>query len=654
VGPRFLVVVPPRFAYRWEAADALFFRFVVEGLRDAPSRVILISTGDGAPIIPSDWEVCWLESDEQAPLGHTEPPCLIPGVLDASQVADPANHLDGRQLWEFSPGFHLVVPECRRAPSEVAPQFFDRLAATARLPWLRAYGQLHGSNYYVEPDLLLAEGTRSVSEGGEERGFAALERASTCAVDPIGRAVIRLQLQGLRLAVQRYAEAAEEKDPDPGLPAALEGRMLQDKGWALLLRGEHTRGEAYLRAALDRLTPLAGESRELLYLKNIYALALLRTGDIEGATRLEQDIREECSRRGLTDARLYYINSINLARLYYRQQRYAAAATCYGVAFETNFGLRSESDLVYTNSCLGRLYSAAGKQELASRFWLRAAIHWVSSSAPEALAPRVVAMLLQGQQPTDEHMVVSVSAALLERLREVFPESGDFRSDSSFGIDDVRPGPNFLRIQNRSLQSILTSAVGSDGWGVILSATSHRLAVDCEAHRRLRLTIAVLLERFCPGCGVASAPSVLVDDQFGRELPATWSQLRDMCVRLGIKHLRFSGLENRLDKTNIAGFRSQCRVWLSMCVDRIAADAGGGHVFFKRCRGPRLLTPAEARLLRLVGEGISLSSLCEQFAGRTFDRAVWVLLRCLEEDRVCYVGTVPEKALFALNWGLVA
>src|SRR5262249_2597935 len=161
-------------------------------------------------------------------------------------------------------------------------------------------------------------------------------------------------------------------------PAPLRSALLQAQGWGLVLVGQAQKARELLREARALLGPEVEASRESLSLFNILALAEIRCGDASAALSLEKHIEACLERAPSRDFALAYVNAINQARVYKSLRDWHNAGIYYEKAFAVTWGLRSESDLVYTNVCLARLFEAQGRFEAALLAWVRAALHWLA------------------------------------------------------------------------------------------------------------------------------------------------------------------------------------------------------------------------------------------------------------------------------------
>jgi len=588
--PLFLVLLVPRFGLAWRAENTAFLRYLAHGVR-AHDRIVLAT----------------IEPDVHPPHGLS---ALVPGVIDPETAQ--ALGADGHLL---SSGWLLVAPESRRDPRATSALDFDRLAAAPVEPWLRAFAHVHGNNYFVDPWFLCAEATRHLAGGGHEIALQLMERAAACAPSPDDRASLRALLQGFQIALMRYDDAAAAPDPSPALSPLRRGPLLMTKGWGLVMLKQAQRAEPYMQAARELLAPILGRNRQFLYLLNISALNRVNLGDMDGALAIEKDIEKEIEEAAESDRdyRLQYVNSINLARLYRRRNDFDLSSAYYARAFATTEGARTESDLVYTNACIARLDSARGRHLDALLGWLRASLHWLSSSVPEALGWRVLSAVCGAKVQQGESVPLeNVARSLNELLRASAQAAGVMLAPSTF----VHA---FIRADRISTGVASAEAIGAPGFSVFSIQTSIQPAQSGPEYKALAASAAGLMASLAQAPELQQSPTILVDDRLGREMATNKSELLSACLRLEVKRVRYNG-----EAIEPASFQ-QGRVALGPAVAKVDRC-----VHFKRYLPPRHLSAAEADLLAQLDAKTPVTA---------FDSAT---IRALEADRVLEFSLDPS------------
>lgn len=678
-GTGVLVLVPGPIA-GWEDEDAAFVHSLATRLRRAGGMVRLVATGAGAPVLPASWAATFPDNGPAAagrPIAAAVPPPgdpalgLVPGLLDPMLVL--ALRADATRLASLPMlrrGRLVVPPEWRPAAENVPPSGYDELATRAcGVSWLCAYAQAHGSAATADPRLLCAQGWVAFRVGGGGVAIRLAERAVELARGEREQATLRACLDGMRIALSRYAEAAASPDPSPELPPSLRGFLLQAKGWGLAMAPEAQQAESYLAQARELLSDPADE-REYLYLLNISALARMKAGHPEEALLWEREIEKRAAGLVPRDHRLRYVNAINQARLYRRLGDHHAAERYYHRAFATADGLRSDSDAVHANACLGRVAAEAGKVGEAYRCWLRAALHWLSAEVPEALAWRVVVAVLGRRPAPTEDLLDVVGGALADRLAALAARRGlgevvarDCPDDGSSGSPGRRhaggPPPWFARYVGPGSGVALTWGAAGDGWSVFgadpgsaaataappAGGTQDIDAQDTPHQRRLRRLAHALLRAECPDDHLARSDTLYVHDNHGREMPADAAGLVSAGVLAGVRVLVTPGGRTTLSPDALTELRGRARVRISPAVHRVEPRDTGAVVHFRRYRPPRELTAEQCRLVTVVSEGTSPTGPTSRVAHRA-DPAVDALIAA----RVLVVDLdLPEQICTAVG-----
>lgn len=608
-----VLVIVPRSIAVWEDEDAALVHSLAARLRRAGGMVRLVTTGDGEPAAspPEPW------------LG------LVPGLLDPMLVL--ALRADATRLASLPTlrDARLVIPpEWRPTTEQVVPSDYDELAARARgVPWLGAYAQAHGSTAAADPRFLGAQAWAAFRAGAGAVAIRLAERAVQLARSELEQAALRASLEGMRIALFRYTEAAAAPDPSPELHPSLRGFLLQTKGWGLAMAPDAQRAgqaERYLEQARELLADSADE-REYLYLLNISALARMKAGHLEEALTWERDIEARATRLIPRDYQLEYVNAINQARLYRRLGDYPAAEGYYRQAFATAEGVRSDSDAVHANACLGRVAAQAGNVVEAYRCWLRAALHWLCAEIPDALAWRVVVAVLGRRPVPSEDLADLVGGALAERLAALARQRG-LGDVVALAYPDDGSGttpPWFARyVGPRSGVTLAWGAAG-EGWSVFGAAPGSASsaptgpavdAQDTPHQRRLRRLTHALLRAECPDDHLARSDTLYVHDNHGREMPADAAGLMSAGALAGVREFVTPQGVTTVSPGALAELRGRARVRLGPAVHWIEPRDPGAVVHFRRYRPPRELTADESRLVNAVGAGTSPTELANRNA----------------------------------------
>lgn len=620
--PLQLVVLAPAFGAKWRRGSLSFLAFLAHGVRPGDQLIVAVP-GESSPEFPG-MSVQWRDAPSLPPrpaapgLGP-----LFPGALDRD-AQQALNFADGYPL---RGGLALVPPEWRRGFSQASRMHFDRLSAASVPSWLNAFAQMHGNNYFVDPWFLCAQANLRLAEGGHEIALDLMERAATCAQSLRDRAVLSALLQGHRIALMRYGEVVSAPDPSAALPDSLAGALLMTKGWGLVMSAQAERAEPYMQRARELLRPVLGpHATQFLYLLNISALNRLNLGDYENALRIEKEIEAAAAppSSGACDYRLRYVNSINIARLYRRANRFDLAEFYYHQAFDTTAGARTQSDLIYTNVCQARLYAAQGQSIAAMRAWIRAALHWLSADAPESLGWRVLSAIAGRKATAADTSPEEVAQALFANLCKSAELCGVNLSPNRSAGESV-----FVRADRAGDAPFL--AMGAEGFSILLSRPAAGKLADGGAFRGpqrdgLAELVLAIIGGITNAGDLLENVTILVDDGLGCEMAATREEIVDTAVRWNVDQTCWGGRAIPIASDVRAELLRKAGIQLGPAVAGMDCGPDGALVRFKRYLPPRTLSPDEAGAVkRLVRER---APLCPE---------LFQVVRDLESGRVLAV-----------------
>lgn len=655
------VVIAPRFGMNWEPENLLFIRFLSNfladeatngkgllrpsGTRSKHSVVKIVSTDQADPVLPEDWRVTWVEAaggGEAAPGGTL---CdLVPGVISAEvfellRRADPS--MTEERLVLLPGGFRVVAPECRRSPATADSQELERLALAARsVDWVSCFARHFRGFQETQPWASCARAWQRFAEGSRGTALRELDRLAITAREPRLHAALRCMADGVRIALRRFDELAAAPDPVRGLPPKVQRFLLQAKGWGLLMTGRAEAANRYFSQACAALDQQDRRSLDGLYLLNISALARLRMGDVDGAISLEHEIEASHGALPTPDWSLKYVNAINLARLYRTRTDWETSRRYYERAFATHAGARSSSDLVYMNVCFARLAKERGRFAEALGAWVRAALHWVSSHAPEAIGPRVLTLIL-GAPPGNGIQTEAVSAALLAHIRSAAAVAGNTRT-APLLAGSTLASPSMSSVPFARVEDQLGDASGADpvaivlgdGWSVVASRRQVRGASTGAQHSLLRATLFDLIRGRCPRDALPETRSILVDDDFGFDIPCTQNTQVSCAVRLRAPALLIASCWHFLRPSVYRELEQNLRVRRSSAVAELTREPGSIRVSFKRYLAPLRLSGTAIPILDALGDGTTVRELHEAaVVASGYDRLM-ASLRGLERARV--------------------
>ncbi len=654
-GPHAVLIVAPRFGMSWEDDDLMFLGFLTSALGPDELCVVVVVAADAQPLPHlfrvSDlsrvrYDLPRVDDAMHVPAGSLAPTtiaALVPGLIEPElhTLLSAALPSAGVVLIPLAQGFRLVAPECRRSPAAVAQHEYDWLAVVARpFAWLAAYAQCFSSDELVDPTLLHVQAHRRWSEGAASVALRLADRSVGCARTTREREHLQCWAQGMRIALHRFDELADAPDPPDAAPAVTQGFLHEAKGWGLVMSGRAAEAGPQLERAQQLLSPHAS-SREYLYLLNISALASMRSGDIAGAIALEERIAEGASLLDPRDWSLDYLNALNLARLHRYMGDLEAARSAYVRAFDVTQGTRSGSELVYANVILGRVAAASGRRLDALLCMLRACMHWLSSRVPEAIGSRTLAAILERPWPlTSRPTTEEVVAALLAQLTGAALASGQPTIVAALQRDAPAPVPTFVRHRPTDVELELLAA-GSDGVGFLAAAAPTPTQPAGDDQLRLRALVRDLLDVLCPGCDVETAGTIVVDDNFGRDVPVSAPELLGLCIRLGLPRTVFAGRVIELDADRRSHLEHTSEVRVGPAVARVDGTGADRRIVFKRLLEPRPMRAEEDIVVDRLGERPSIARLASGATRGAVGDVVSVVRR-LEADRVVAVDVTAS------------
>jgi len=627
--PTALYVLLPLDGAAPDRSDALFVRFVAQAFVGGPNRVFVVDVSGTPTRFPADWRIRWTAFMEK---GRATPPHpgwarLVPGVLSPSvqrglglahAVADALPAIAGR--------CRLVEPATRLAFPARAEEYQAVAAAAGGIPWLHAYAHHHlgaaNSDAWAVWDHASAEADR----GGYDVPVKLLDRAAAVSRHPAEAAVFELRAQGARLANSRFAVAAALADPTDDLPITLRRALHFTKGWALTMEGRTADGYRSLEAA-RALFAADDPSDEHLFLLNILALNRLRSGSWSEARALEAAIQIALE-DGPGRWQLRYINALNRGRLEFMRENWDGAASCYAAAFATTSGVRTESDAIHESVLAARVAGRRGDRPGELAGWMRAALHWLASAAPEAIAERVLAAITSDEDPTvDEDD--AVSAALLRNVRAAASAAG------APGASEPCRAPRFVSTSDLAsfgLADLEFDGLSGHGWAVL--GSRHRVgdpALASSAYDALAGTVGGIVTA---GAGCPHpVETIAVDDGLGCGMPRTADELVELTLRFRTSAVFGPAGTGELTEAARDGAEAELQPEVGPGV-AVIDDIGDGYkITFKRYRAPLELFGRAADLLGRARSGGSVGQL-RAAAPRRERGAVVGRLRDLERQRV--------------------
>ncbi|MCH9686097.1 MAG: hypothetical protein K0V04_31990 [Deltaproteobacteria bacterium] len=459
-----------------------------------------------------------------------------------------------------------------------------------------------------------------------EGTLARLTAKEHAAASGVPRWTARARRDGYCVAQRRFTEVDTSAAVPATLPPPLRGVLLRQRGWALALMRRPEASEACLDQA-ERAAPLPSEDPVALYLANLRALNRLHAGDPRGALSLEHALWTRLNRLERPPAPLVGLAAINTSRLYEVLGDPAAAEQWLDTGLATADGCLPETLAVLGNVQRARLRQRQGDAQGALLHLLRATLHWTASAVPEAVPSRLVAVLTG--KPGDHWRTdpERVSTVLHDRLLETAARAGLGR------IEAPAAPPTIARISHLPAAARRTARVLlAPGWSVVTLRERVAPAYDGPAFAQLRGAVASVLHARCQRLGVASAPTVLLEDT-GHEFPGTL----DGAFTSVLRH-RLTRLDTP-DRSLCFDADARARALASARVRRGPAVAAvhGRHAYFTRFLPPVALTRPELDTLRELGGAHARASRLLALDGVT-TTTLWAM----ERRRIIRIEASPS------------
>ncbi|MDB5072612.1 MAG: hypothetical protein JWM87_3723 [Candidatus Eremiobacteraeota bacterium] len=554
-----VVALGPRFGARWRAGEVWFLRFLRQ-LREgvADEDVLLAMAGD---IPRTGWHV---QSWDQVPSygGAADALAVVPGILDAKLA--PRLGGDNGTLVELRGGVALVPPERRCA--RPARAVFDRLGALASDRFVSAYCSIHGTAYFADPARLIADAWAAYAEHAFDLALEISAYAAACATSSALRAAARASALGMAIATRQYQSCAEISEAPPDAPRPLQEFIREGRAWGRLMCGDVAAARIVLDPIVEIILAQDDCRASDLYRLNIAALAQFRDGDRAGALVLERAIEERIAAMPTADARLAYINHLNLARVLRANGDRVESERHYHAAFATSDGLRGTAEHVQRNAILGGIAEDRGDADAARSAWFRAALHWLAHQVPEAVGPRVVSAVTRDPSASGDDAVARTSKALLAKL--VAFDAGTPRSSD---------GPVAFSAEKPPREA---HGVGAPGWAVLVAQAGARPRIHDEAFVALGEVVGRCVRHAAGGRRFDTA---FVYDRHGREIPVDAGQAREAYARCA-RSLRFDDRELSLSTASLL---------VKLGPGVASVDERLGLVHYNRLRPPFSLEPEE-------------------------------------------------------------
>ncbi|MCX6217963.1 tetratricopeptide repeat protein [Spirosoma sp.] len=568
----------------WLLADenGIFLNLFCQLIATTSHKLIVVAvTETSYTNLRINWAHC---TNEHTPIANVPslplPVSLVPGIGNPAIAINPSGcyQLQGN-CW--------LIPFGYKQPTPNPKLDFDKLTQPAYPDWIRAYGQYWGNTYFADVDFLTSFAWQQFAKGSLSICLRYLEKAFRICRQPAKQAAIATQVQGIRIACWLFADVAGQPDPAPGIPEALQQFLLLAKAWGATMVNQLDTA----KRCFEQLKPIDEHLPEYAYLLNIKALYELKNGNADQSLRLEQQIARVQQQYLASDYQLAFVNAINTARLYRRNNEFSLAQQHYQRAFDTSNGLRTEGDIVYINLQKAALLTEMGQSETAYIHWLKAALCWLIMPEPETITKRTAAII---KEPANNQLPLTLTAYLLKAI-QAHPRYQQARGVYS------EPTPTFV-----GSQYLTASDLGliNQGIGVFFSSTPQTNPILDPLFDSLRTVVYKALRHYLGPSEMFHPATVIVglyaDTDIACNLPEMLTVAlveRPVCFQVANQTVTLS----ELDYTNLI---TSATLQLHRGIKTVDIQpAGEAIVSFKRYRSPFQLNALQTeRLQRIQNE----------------------------------------------------
>lgn len=565
---------------------------------------------------------------------------LVPGLISGDQ----AKVLVSSQkpsLYSLNNGLFLIDPFARKPPLTIDCECYDWLSIkTSAFYDLHLYSQMFCSEGVANKNVLARHADTLYIQGHVELALAAVERLMALTHD-LEQLLWLVRLQGMRIGKCQFKQAASQTIPEKLEDKGFQSFLWMTRGWGLIMTGQTAEANECFSMA-DKLNQHVSDASENLYFLNITALGKVRAGDFSAAETIEKRIEKCLEKSEHIDWALKYINSINLHRLMRYQKRYKEAEDYLDSALETIDGTQTENDAIYAEYNRWKLASCQDKEKQALIHGLRCAMLLLASDVPESLASRTVAGLIGIPWPIKETWNLPVvEDAVCIFLSKTFKAL--YERDSKHELVahvELPPDSQFTKRRffssNTLEMSDLTEvrAVGGEGYGFIIANyidRNHELRCCFPKLQHLVINLLNYL-----GYQIGITHVIILDNRFGRGIPATLSELAEVATRHDCKLIEYNEKKYRLNNKRFGCLNDALMAKLSPAVSDIEPS---GLVKFKRFLDEKVIGGDD---MTLIAQLIDAEVKLDGFNATMTETDTYRALRLLQADHIVSLNVALE------------
>jgi|GEM_PF-2168062 len=640
-GIKLLLVCAPKQGLHWGLDNAWLLYFLANGLRKSHCQLLIITDNYLLPEELPFAQYRLLNNTVKAPLStslkddHTQVD-YFPGVFIYNEN-DNAQYNNANTMVSLAPYCSITPPHSRVLSSNKKAVDNDNL-----LPYQKtfiAYQQL-SDTLDKNPlnkclSVLTASAHQAYLKGVYDLALRLYQRAYNFHPENNAKSMLELTLQTIRIAMMEFKDAAKQAAPNEEQAQTLTGPLHQTKGWGLLMSGQPEQAEKHFELARAQAS-LNEHDRSYWYLMNISALNQCRLGNIDRALKWEKDIEKKLSQLKTPDWQLHYVNTINQARLYKQIGDYEKSLHYYTTAFTINDGLRTQTDQVYFNFTLAQILCKMSHNSKAFIACFRAVIHWLSTPLPEALAPRMMNAILGINHYLPFYDMEAIAGALYQHLLGyaqyagvIYPDENADKEESELVFSTIDA------IDSHKSHYINTNStiVGNDGWCVIASDISIAPVLSGPCYQQLRQLAIYLMKKLQPHYSFSQQGCLLLDSQYGNEIPSNASEATAMAVRHNLQHIYFAMEYRYLSHGDRTTIENNSIIALAPGIDQLQTQGNQLALNFRRFIDPVLIS--DNNTARLIKEAVTTKPLFElhEKSGLPFNELL-ESIRDLEKQKI--------------------
>jgi hypothetical protein len=300
-------------------------------------------------------------------------------------------------------------------------------------------------------------------------------------------------------------------------------------------------------------------------------------------------------------------------------------------------GSRSLSEIVALNVLRAR-FDEDPASEAARSAWLRAAFAWLAFEPFEACPAGAVETVLGTASVPRTQIDQRVCEAIVAALRP-------WETAGKATGDELLPAVHFRR------SGIADPERTIGGPGITLLWSRQMDWVPPSPFRQQLLGVAWTLFRRIHPEGEAREGTIIVDDDFGTDLPATREAAIATALRLGVPEVRFGSERILIDAASRQRLSADFRIGLSPAVSGLAGPVDAPVIRFRRRFEDITVVGDEATAVAALRDGgrMPLGTLAV-LGGRTIAETEKVL-RGLEARHVVRIELAPPRTEAAASPG---